>query len=387
MHKIIDSQEKVPPTLCDDMWLDCEQVFNGKRIVDHQILHVSGNKVVGLKKRQDVPKSTQLRKIAGCVSVGYFDIQVNGGGGVMLNTTPSVQGINKIAAAHRKFGTTALFPTVITDAPEVLEAAIDAVAQSIHNKGVAGVHIEGPHISRARHGAHLQRFIRPLDDVTILEIRKLRDAGIPVLITLAPESVTSGQIASLVDMGVVVSIGHSNCSAEQANAALDEGVSLFTHLFNAMSPMENRAPGLTGAAINSSVYCSFICDGFHVDDTMLGLAFRARPVPDRMVLISDAMSTIDGEDRFELYGDTVNLVDGRLVNSQGSLAGAHTTMAWSLARLVNQLNIPLEQALRMAITNPAQLMGLPDQCSLLGKNIGDLLLINADTSSEFLIQS
>jgi N-acetylglucosamine-6-phosphate deacetylase len=177
-----------------------------------------------------------------------------------------------------------------------------------------------------------------------------------------------------------VSIGHSDATAEATRQLLDEGASCFTHLFNAMSPMLNRAPGVTGACINSTAYAGIICDGIHVADEMVGLALRARPVADHMFLVSDAMSTVGGSDHFRLYGEEIRLVNGRLVNAEGSLAGAHVTMAESLARLIRVVGIAPDQALRMTSTVPARVIGRPDLARLTGRSTRDLLILGEDWS-------
>ena len=183
-----------------------------------------------------------------------------------------------------------------------------------------------------------------MDDATLAHVQRLRHAGIAVMITLAPEAVQPGQIAALAAMGAVVSLGHTDATAGATRAALAAGATCFTHLFNAMSPMLNRSPGVTGAGINSDAYAGIICDGHHVADEMVGLAIRARPIAERMFLVSDAMSTVGGSDRFLLYGEEVRLIGGRLVNAEGSLAGAHVTMAESVARLINVVGIAADVA-------------------------------------------
>jgi N-acetylglucosamine-6-phosphate deacetylase len=207
-------------------------------------------------------------------------------------------------------------------------------------------------------------------------VRRLRDADIPVLLTLAPEATKPGQIAALARMGVIVSLGHSDATADQARAALAEGARTFTHLFNAMSPLTHRAPGLVGAALNSTVPVGLICDGIHVVDEVLALSLRARSAPDLFYIVSDAMPTVGGPDQFRLYDMDLRVQDGRLVNPEGSLAGAHVTMAESVARLVAQVGIPLETALRMAVTVPAHLLGRPDLAALDGRDAADLLLLD-----------
>ena len=318
-----------------------------------------------------------VRRISGIISPGFIDLQVNGGGGVLLNQTPSVAGMQAMAAAHRRFGTVAILPTVITDRPEVLAQAVGAAIAAKGVQGIAGLHIEGPHISVARRGTHAAAFIRPMDAITMNHVARLRSAGVAVMITVAPEAVTPAQIGELSALGAVVSLGHSDSSFEATNQCLAAGASCFTHLFNAMSQMVNRAPGVVGAAINSQAYAGFICDGQHVADEMLGLALRARPVADRMFLVSDAMPTVGGPDSFVIYGQTITLHDGQLLNQEGSLAGAHVTQLEGVARLVGKLGIAPEAALRMAITVPARLMGLDQLARLKGRVLGDVVHLDA----------
>jgi len=356
-------------------WLCPERLFDGQTLRSGMALGLSGGRVATVVPAAGLAGG---RAVAGTISPGFVDLQVNGGGDVLVNTTPTSAGMAAIAAAHRRFGTVALLPTVITDAPEVLDAAVAAALEAVGLPGILGLHIEGPHLSLARRGTHAARFVRPMDAVTMAQVRRLRDAGIAVMITVAPEGVQPGQIAALAAMGAVVSLGHSDTTAESVRAALDEGATCFTHLFNAMSPMLSRSPGVTGACINSQAYAGIICDGHHVADEMVGLAIRARPVPDRMFLVSDAMSTVGGSDRFTLYGEEVRLVDGRLVNAEGSLAGAHVTMALSVARLIRVVGIAPELALRMAVTVPATLIGAGLQAGVMGRDLADLIVLDAD---------
>jgi N-acetylglucosamine-6-phosphate deacetylase len=283
-----------------------------------------------------------------------------------------------IAAAHRRLGTAAILPTLITDAPDVLDRATDAAIAARGQKGIAGLHLEGPHIALARRGTHAAAHVRPLDDHTIALVRRLRAAGVRVLVTLAPEACAPGQIATLAATGAIVSIGHSDATAAEVRAALAEGASCFTHLFNAMSPLLHRAPGVVGAALNSHVPAGIICDGIHVEDDLVGLAIRARPAPDLMFLVSDAMPTVGGPDRFRLYDMEIRVDQGRLVNPEGSLAGAHTTMAESVARLVAAVGLPAETALRMAITIPARVIGAPELAQIAGRPLDEIVLLDPE---------
>lgn len=352
-------------------WLTPDAVFDGVDLHHGVAINAATGEMAPVAA-VDVSRPTH-----GVVTPGFFDIQVNGGGGVLFNTDPTPEGLRRIAQAHERLGTAAILPTVITDAPEVLDQAAAAILATRGDSRLLGLHIEGPHISTARRGTHEAGFVRPLDQRTVDVVGKLRGEGVPVLITLAPEAVSPGQIAALCKTGAVVSIGHSDTDAARVKAALAEGAQLFTHLFNAMSPMLNRAPGVTGAAIASEAYCSIICDGIHVAPEMVGIAVRARPVSDRMILVSDAMPTVGGPDCFTLYGRTITLDRDRLINSEGSLAGAHVTMAQSVAFMTEVIGVGLEDALRMGVTNPARLMGVSDDFSLTS---GKLIMLRGDAA-------
>lgn len=356
-----------------DMWIAPERLFDGRNLLAGHAIRLADNHVAEVAK---APAGALALK--GCLSPGFIDLQVNGGGGVMLNTTPTAEGIATIAAAHRQFGTVAIMPTVITDAPEVMDLAADAAIAARDDESIVGLHIEGPHISVARRGTHEAKFVRPLDDRTMGLVAKLRRHDVTVMITVAPEGATPEQIAALSALGAIVSIGHTDAEADTVEAAIKAGAQCATHLFNAMSPMAGRAPGAVGAIINSTVRAGIICDGHHVDDRMIALACRARPAPDLMFLVSDAMATVGGPDHFDLYGREVHLEQGRLVNAEGSLAGAHVTQATGVARLVNNVGLTPQDALRMAITTPAAVIGKPALSEITGRDIRNLVVLSGD---------
>ncbi|KZK94324.1 MULTISPECIES: N-acetylglucosamine-6-phosphate deacetylase [unclassified Pseudovibrio] len=365
-----------------DIWLCPDQLFDGQNLLSDTAIHLVNGKCVGLSSADQLPADATVKKLSGLITPGFFDIQINGGGGVLYNTSPSPEGLAAIAAAHRQFGTTALLPTVITDAPNVLEDAVEAMKDAYGTHGIKGIHIEGPHISVERKGTHEASWVRPLNERSLQLVRDLRDRDIPVLMTVAPEGVAKGDVARLVEMGAVVSIGHTDAGAAQIKPILEEGANLFTHLFNGMSQMVNREPGAVGTGINSTAYCSLIVDGHHVADDMLRLAIRARPVKDHMIIISDAMPTVGGPENFNLYGHQVYLEDGKLINKAGSLAGAHVTMLESVARMITELQFPAEEVLRMSLSNPAALMGLQQSvASLQNTDLADMLLLAPDYKS------
>jgi N-acetylglucosamine-6-phosphate deacetylase len=358
-------------------WVHPTRLFDQGRLLDDAVVGLNGDVVECVLFRADVPGDAVITSYDGTLTRGFVDLQVNGGGGALFNASPTLEAINTIARAHRAFGTVAILPTVITDAPEILSQAVDAAIEAQGSAGILGLHIEGPHISVDRRGTHKAEYVRPLNDTTFAYLERLRAAQVPTLITLAPDVVSTDDIARIADLGAIVSVGHSRASSRQVEAALDAGARCFTHLFNAMSHMTGREPGVVGAAINSTAYAGIICDGIHVADEMVALALRARPVPDRMFLVSDAMPTVGGPDAFNLYGSEIRLVDNKLVNAEGSLAGAHTTQLAGVQRLVHRLGLALDEALRMAVSVPGELLGQPLD-AIGGANSEDILCLSPE---------
>jgi N-acetylglucosamine-6-phosphate deacetylase len=361
--------------MAEPLWITPERIFDGEDFRSGASLRVEGGRIAEVS---GLPGGARSVRIAGTACPGFIDLQVNGGGGVLFNTSPDRAGMAAIAAAHRRFGTTGILPTLVTDTPDVLERACDSFLAGPLPPGILGFHIEGPHIAASRNGTHAIPLIRPVDERTMRVVERLRRAGVPVMITLAPEAARPGQIAALARLGAVVSLGHSDATAAATRAALAEGASCFTHLFNAMSPLLHREPGMTGAAINSDAYAGIICDGIHVADEVVGLALRARPTRGKMFLVSDAMPTVGGPDHFRLYDMELKLEAGRLVNPEGSLAGAHVTMAESVKRLIGPVGAEAAEALRMATSIPARVMGLTERGLLTGRPLDEVLLLDRD---------
>ncbi|SEQ03726.1 N-acetylglucosamine-6-phosphate deacetylase [Loktanella sp. DSM 29012] len=309
---------------------------------------------------------------------GCTDLQVNGGGGVLFNNDPTVDGLERIVAAHQTRGTAEVMATVITDHPDVTETAAQAVIAARTMPGLLGLHIEGPHIALARRGTHDPDAIRPLDARTVDLIAQLRAHDIPVMLTLAPECSDAGLMEQVSATGAILSAGHSDATAPQTAAALDAGITCFTHLFNAMPPMTSRAPGIVGAALRSEAYCGLIADGIHVDWDMIRIAMAARPVADRMFLVSDAMATVGGPDEFDLYGRTIRVADGALINAEGALAGAHLDMVTACANIHHHAGVSVAQAIRMATDIPRTVMGLRPRSIVLETPVRDLLALDMD---------
>ncbi len=356
-------------------WISFDRVFDGSEIHTNAAVDIYHGAIADLAVSSGVNVE---RHVNGLLTPGFVDLQVNGGGGVLFNSSPTRKGIQAITDAHRSFGTTALVPTVISDTPDVLERAADAVIAARNDRGVIGIHIEGPHISIERRGTHAAEFIRPLDNSTIEVVQRLRNANVKVMITLAPEAAKTEQITQLVAMKAVVSIGHTNATAELVNNFFSAGASCATHLFNAMSPMTSREPGAVGAVINSHCFAGIICDGHHVADEMIGMAIRAKPTADKIFLVSDAMATVGGADSFELYGKIIKVQEGRLLNVEGNLAGAHITQAQGVQRLVACTGTALVDALKMATSIPAACIGVRQLGNLVGRALDDVIVLDND---------
>jgi N-acetylglucosamine-6-phosphate deacetylase len=332
-------------------------LFDGERMIEGHALVVDGGAIVALTPLAQCPPGAERCDLAGGVlAPGLIDWQVNGGGGALFNETPTVAGIRAIIEAHRADGTTSLLPTFITDAPHRMAQALAAAGEAQKSvPGALGVHIEGPFIDPRRKGAHPARFIRAmtLEDADGLIAAR---AGVMV-VTLAPCAVDNDLIARLTAAGVIVSLGHAEASAEEAMAAFAAGASAVTHLYNAMSQLSHRQPGLVGAALaDRNVLCGFIADGHHVHETAARAAFNARG-PDGIALVSDAMPPAAGGPKvFYLEGRRVTQVGTRLTLDDGTLAGAAITLMDAVRYATRTLGIALADALKMATLTPARLL-------------------------------
>jgi N-acetylglucosamine-6-phosphate deacetylase len=290
---------------------------------------------------------------------GFIDTQVNGGGGVLFNDRPDAAAVGAIGAAHRQFGTTGFLPTLISDDLDAIANAIAAVRTAIATgvPGVLGIHIEGPFLSRTRRGVHDAKHLRNLDSSIVPLLCSL--GGGKTLVTLAPEMTTPTVIAELTARGVIVAAGHSEATHSQTNQAIVHGLRGFTHLFNAMSPITPREPGMVGAALcDDSTWCGIIVDGHHVHPATLDVALRCKR-HDRFVLVTDAMPVVgSGKDSFELQGRTIRVIDGVCRDDKGTLAGTAIDMASTVRNAVSMLGLELAEALRMASQYPADYLGL-----------------------------
>lgn len=340
-----------------------DRVFDGHRWHAKAALLVRDGRIAGLTPWGEVPTDwPQTRIPAGAfLAPGFIDLQVNGGGGILLNDQPTADGMRSIARAHRRYGTTACLPTLISDTREQIRSAVAAARSVAGRDGVLGLHLEGPFISPQRPGVHRpDRIVKP-GAGDLEQLCELADAG-GSMVTLAPECVPAGFVRTLASKGVRVSIGHSEASAAVVMQAVADGASGVTHLFNAMPPLSARAPGIIGAALaDDRLTAGLIVDGFHVDPITVRAAFAAKGC-DRITLVTDAMPTVGAAlDRFELMGQTIRLADGKLTTEAGTLAGAHLDMASAVRNTVRLGEVPLENALRAASLTPARFLGLDNE--------------------------
>jgi N-acetylglucosamine-6-phosphate deacetylase len=341
-------------------------LINGRVLADHGpqdglAVLVRGERIEAITQVNDSRvASAKTHDLKGRLLLpGFIDVQVNGGGGVLFNAEPTVEALRTIGAAHRKFGTTGFLPTLITDTAEVMHKALDAVDAAIEQgvPGVLGIHLEGPFLATARKGIHDAKLFRLPDADDITAITRHR-RGV-VMLTLAVEEVPLDTIRQLSEAGVIVVAGHTAADYTTTRAALDAGVSGFTHLYNAMTPLGSREPGVVGAALDDPhSWCGLIADGHHVHPVALRVAIAAK-ARGKSVLVTDAMPPVGSDSpEYVLNGQTIIVRDGICQSDAGVLAGSALDMATGVRNLVNMVGLPLAEASRMASSYPAAWLGL-----------------------------
>jgi N-acetylglucosamine-6-phosphate deacetylase len=338
------------------------RIFDGANWHDRSALVINDGMVEGLIAADSPTDAMRVPADGALLVPGFVDLQVNGGGGALFNLTPTLDAIRTICANYTRFGTTALLPTLITDTPEknviAIAAGAEAVAQNV--PGFLGLHIEGPHLAVSRKGAHDPKLIRPMEEADLLRFLDARKKLPNLLVTVAVEAADTTQISRLAEAGIVVSIGHSDGTYAQLQAAVEAGATMVTHLFNAQSQLGNREPGIVGAALDlGAISAGLIADGIHVHPTSIGVALRSKRGPGQIFLVTDAMSPT-GTDwtEFVLTGQTVYRKNGALRLADGTLAGADLTMIDAIKFVHHTVGVPLDGALRMASLYPAQALGV-----------------------------
>lgn len=334
---------------------DGQNLYHGRALV----IHANGQ--IDICAPHDLPPDCVSEELAGgLITPGFVDLQVNGGGGVMFNDDQSVDALRTIAEAHATTGTDAILPTLITDTPAHTRAAIAAVEQAITEKvpGIIGIHLEGPHLSIARKGAHDPKLIRQMEDDDLALLLHAAERLPNVMVTVAPESTTPAQITRLADAGIIVSLGHTDASYDTCMAAFDAGARCATHLFNAMSQLGNREPGLVGAVLaRDDVAAGLIADGIHVHPTTIRHALAAAAAVDGIFLVTDAMATAGSDiTSFTINGRRVDRQNNRLTLEDGTLAGADLEMPRAISVLVNDVGEDMCRAFARATSGPAALL-------------------------------
>lgn len=355
-------------TILAPTWL-----FDGEAIRTGAAVRVQGGRIAEVFDTAPVGAT----RLDGLLAPGFIDIQVNGGGGVLFNDAPSADTLRIITEAHRKFGVTGIMATLISDRREKTAAALDAVSTALDEgvEGLIGLHLEGPWLSQPRRGVHPAENLREFDATDFAMLTAKR--SFPLMITVAPEHVSPGDIDSLTGKGVRVSLGHTGADIATVEEALAAGATCFTHLFNAMPTMESRNPGPVGVALShDEAFTGLILDGIHVHPLTARVAFLAKTAR-RMILVSDAMAIV-GADRpdMSLFGETVSLSHGALRTKSGTLAGAHLNMAAAVRNAIGMLQASEEEALRMATLTPAEFLGLEDRGRIAPGSRADLVLLD-----------
>lgn len=321
---------------------------------------VTAGVVTAVTATAATPADHVIDLAGGWLLPGFVDTQVNGGGGVLFNDQVDVAAIAAIGAAHARFGTTAFLPTLISDTPAQIAAAMAAVDAAIEQgvPGVIGIHIEGPFINELKRGIHEAHRIRRLDADTLATLTAPHRGR--VMLTLAPELCDEEDIRTLVRHGVIVSAGHSDATYDEAQRAIGAGLTGFTHLFNAMSPLHHRDPGAVGAAFDSDTYCGLIVDDVHLHPAVVRLAVKAKGI-ERIMLVTDAMPSVGTDDsEFTLQGKRIAVKDGVCIFEDGTLAGTHLDMAAALRKTVEVTGLPVSDVSAMASATPAAFLSLHD---------------------------
>ena len=342
------------------------QIFSGKEFFENHALLIEDEAIVGIVSELNIPEAFQEKKLnGGILSPGFIDLQVNGGGGKLFNNSPDKESLNTIINAHQYFGTTSIMPTIISDSLNILQKCTATISAEIHNnKSLLGAHIEGPFFNVKYRGVHQKQYINTINASYLSLFESLND--FPVMLTLAPECISIKQLKHLKSLGFKILAGHTDASFDQLEEAIKYGLDGFTHLFNAMGQISAREPGVVGSAFNfDETAASIIVDLHHVHPSLIHTAFKQKP-KGKLFFVSDSMATINhGEPSFELYDEVVSESNGRIINSEGKLAGSSITQIDAIKNAYQKCNIPLDSAIAMATLYPAEYLGVSNYIGLL----------------------
>ena len=344
------------------------KLFNGIDFIEHKALLIDDQHIAGIVNEDAIPTDFQVKKLeGGILSPGFIDLQVNGGGGKLFNNSPDKESLNTIISAHQYFGTTSIMPTVISDSLNILQKCTDTISNEINNNhSLLGIHIEGPFFNVKYRGVHQKQYINTIN-ASYLNLFETLDK-FPVMLTLAPECISIKQLKHLKSLGFKILAGHTDANYDQLEEAVKYGLDGFTHLFNAMGQISAREPGVVGSALDfDETSASIIVDLHHVHPSLINLSFKQKP-KGKLFFVSDSMATINhGEPSFELYDEVVSESNGRIINSEGKLAGSSITQIDAIKNAYQKCSIPLESAISMATLYPAEYLGVSDYIGQLKK--------------------
>lgn len=321
--------------------------------------------------------SDNEENIDGCYIIpGLIDIHTHGRCGHDIMDS-SAKELEELSLDYAKTGVTTVFPTVMTAPLENIYTACANIKEA-NEKGArfVGIHVEGPYISEKKNGAHDIPYIRKPSEAELSDIID-KISPLKTHFTISPETCPDGLIETL-SKKCTLGIGHTDTDEEGAKSAVDKGAKIFTHTFNAMTPMTHRAPGVVGAALTSDAYAEFICDGFHINKSVIAIAYRAKG-GNKFVLITDSLPPAGLPDgAYEMNGIKFNLVNGHAQKENGTIVGSTVSMLESVKNLSEFANISFEEALICATKNPAEVMGLYGECGSLdeGKRADFVILDN-----------
>ena len=356
------------------------RIFSGEEFFEKKALLLEGEAIVEIVDDSKIPKDFETQKLnGGILSPGFIDLQVNGGGGKLFNNSPDKDSLNTIIGAHQHFGTTSIMPTVISDSLNVLQKCTDTISDEInHNHSLLGIHIEGPFSNVKYRGVHQKQYINTIN-ATYMSLFETLDK-FPVMLTLAPECISIKQLKSLKALGFKILAGHTDANYDQLEEAVKYGLDGFTHLFNAMGQISAREPGVVGSALDfDEASASIIVDLHHVHPSLINLSFKQKP-KGKLFFVSDSMATINhGDPSFELYDEVVSEANGRIINSEGKLAGSSITQIDAIKNAYQKCNIPIDSAISMATLYPAEYIGVSDYLGQLRSGYrADLAHFNSD---------
>ena len=344
------------------------KLFNGIDFIEHKALLIDDQHIAGIVNEDAIPTDFQVKKLeGGILSPGFIDLQVNGGGGKLFNNSPDKESLNTIISAHQYFGTTSIMPTVISDSLNILQKCTDTISNEINNNhSLLGIHIEGPFFNVKYRGVHQKQYINTIN-ASYLNLFETLDK-FPVMLTLAPECISIKQLKHLKSLGFKILAGHTDANYDQLEEAVKYGLDGFTHLFNAMGQISAREPGVVGSAFDfDETSASIIVDLHHVHPSLINLSFKQKP-KGKLFFVSDSMATINhGEPSFELYDEVVSESNGRIINSEGKLAGSSITQIDAIKNAYQKCSISLESAISMATLYPAEYLGVSDYIGQLKK--------------------